>query len=47
MDVLCFLIENIYVILKQEENGKKIKEEILRAQDTFLIYIVFIYREED
>ena len=47
MDVLCFLIENIYVILKQEENGKKTKEEILRAQDTFLIYIVFIYREED
>ena len=26
MDVLCFLIENIYVILKQEENGKKIKD---------------------
>ena len=22
----CFLIENIYVILKQEENGKKIKD---------------------
>jgi len=26
---------------------EKTKEEILRAQDTFLIYIVFIYREKD
>jgi len=26
---------------------EKTKEEILRAQDTFLIYIVLIYREED
>ena len=24
--VLCFLIENIYVILRQEKNGKKIKD---------------------
>ena len=23
---VCFLIENIYVILKQEKNGKKIKD---------------------